>query len=193
MTDRQPRARRMRELAFRAAFQLDAISWQPGPEADADASLDDAHRAEPPADADLIAVRDALFDNDDGPGSSPIAIPKNDAEANEAIRAAAAVYLSRREADAALNKAAPDWPAHRRPSADRAILRVGWFELTRLGVSPAIAIGEAVELAKRYSTDRSPSFINGVLDTIARAHAGVSERAASEAAPTEVPGPEGEG
>jgi transcription antitermination factor NusB len=172
---KQPRARRIRELAFRALFQLDAGSWQPGDSAESDASLAEGDRSEPPADADLLGVRDALFDEDDGPGASPIAIPTDEAEANEALRTAASVYLLRRVADTELNEAAPSWPAHRRPSADRAILRLGWYELTRAGVAPRIAINEAVELAKRYSTDRSPAFINGVLDTVAKAHAVAAE------------------
>ena len=56
------------------------------------------------------------------------------------------------------------------PAVDRALLRLGTFEL-RWGddVAPAVAIDEAVELAKELSTDESPAFVNGVLGRIAAA------------------------
>ena len=58
-----------------------------------------------------------------------------------------------------------DWPLERMPSVDRAILRLGTYELLWGGgdVPAAVAIDEAVELAKSLSTDDSPRFVNGVL------------------------------
>jgi N utilization substance protein B len=65
--------------------------------------------------------------------------------------------------------AAPDWTLQRMPAVDRAILRVGaWEVLASREVATAVAIDEAVELARDLSTDESPAFINGVLGTIAR-------------------------
>jgi N utilization substance protein B len=53
------------------------------------------------------------------------------------------------------------------PAVDRAILRLGVYELLcRDDVPDAVAIDEAVELAKSLSTDESPRFVNGVLGRI---------------------------
>jgi N utilization substance protein B len=59
------------------------------------------------------------------------------------------------------------WTLERMPAVDRAILRLGVYELLwRDDVPDAVAIDEAVELAKSLSTDESPRFINGVLGRI---------------------------
>lgn len=61
------------------------------------------------------------------------------------------------------------WTIERMPVLDRAILRMGIFELTsRDDVPTAVVIDEAVELAKRFSTDDSGRFVNGVLAAVAR-------------------------
>ena len=61
------------------------------------------------------------------------------------------------------------WSVARMPMIDRAILRLSTWELVdRPDVPVAVVIDEAVELAKDYSTERSPAFINGVLDAVAR-------------------------
>lgn len=60
------------------------------------------------------------------------------------------------------------WTLLRMPRVDRAILRLATWELAcRSDVPTPVVIDEAVELAKDYSTERSPSFVNGVLDAIA--------------------------
>ena len=64
---------------------------------------------------------------------------------------------------------AEGWSVARMPAVDRAVLRVGVFELLwRPDVPEAVAIDEAVELAKSLSTDESPRFVNGVLGRILR-------------------------
>ena len=61
------------------------------------------------------------------------------------------------------------WTIERMPSVDRAILRLGVFELLwRDDVPDPVAIDEAVELAKSLSTDESPRFVNGVLARVVR-------------------------
>jgi len=66
--------------------------------------------------------------------------------------------------DALLSGFAGDWPLSRMPSVDRSILRLAAYELLYCPDIPAaVAIDEAVELAKSLSTDESPSFVNGVL------------------------------
>jgi N utilization substance protein B len=60
------------------------------------------------------------------------------------------------------------------PDVDRAILRLGVYELLwRDDVPDAVAIDEAVELAKTLSTDESPRFVNGVLARVVRDHPAV--------------------
>ncbi|MSQ90395.1 MAG: transcription antitermination factor NusB [Phycisphaerales bacterium] len=76
-------------------------------------------------------------------------------------------WALRGEADEAVRELAPEWPTHRQPSIDRNILRLGYWEIKHGGVPIALAIDEAVELAKSYSTEKSSAFINGVLDRIA--------------------------
>lgn len=79
------------------------------------------------------------------------------------------VGSSRDTIDAMITENAKGWPLERMPALDRAILRLAIWELTdRPDVPTAVVIDEAVELAKRFSTDDSGRFVNGVLATIAR-------------------------
>jgi len=65
---------------------------------------------------------------------------------------------------------AKDWSLARMPAVDRALLRIAvWEVLFNDQVPAGVAIDEAVELAKEFSTDESGSFVNGVLARIARA------------------------
>lgn len=64
----------------------------------------------------------------------------------------------------AITTYAQGWSLERMPAVDRAILRLGAFEvLYSEDVPEPVAISEAVELAKELSTDDSPKFVNGVL------------------------------
>lgn len=65
--------------------------------------------------------------------------------------------------DALIAAYARDWTLERMPVVDRNILRVAIYELHHTDVPPAVAINEAVELAKDLSTDDSGRFINGIL------------------------------
>jgi N utilization substance protein B len=61
------------------------------------------------------------------------------------------------------------WAIERLPTIDRLLLQMGTFELCcRVQTPPAVAINEAVELAKRFSTEDSGRFINGVLNAVAK-------------------------
>lgn len=61
------------------------------------------------------------------------------------------------------------WDPQRQPSVDRNILRMAMFEILFLDqMPPGVSINEAVELAKKYSTEESGKFVNGVLGTLAR-------------------------
>ena len=71
--------------------------------------------------------------------------------------------------DELLSEYAEGWTIERMPGVDRAVLRVGVYELLwRADVPDAVAIDEAVELAKTLSTDESPRFVNGVLARVLR-------------------------
>ncbi len=59
------------------------------------------------------------------------------------------------------------WPLERMPAVDRAILRLGAYEVLYGEVADAVAISEAVGLATALSTDQSPTFVNGLLARIA--------------------------
>ncbi|MCC6346045.1 MAG: transcription antitermination factor NusB [Nitrospirales bacterium] len=75
--------------------------------------------------------------------------------------------------DALLQGVAEKWKLSRMASIDRNILRFATYEiLFRRDIPPAVSINEALEIAKKYSTAESASFINGILDRIAREHGG---------------------
>ncbi|MEZ5141874.1 MAG: transcription antitermination factor NusB [Acidimicrobiales bacterium] len=85
-----------------------------------------------------------------------------------AAELATGVDAHRAELDELLGRFSRDWPVPRMPAVDRAVLRMGAFELAhRPDVPTAAAISEAVELAKTYSTEESGRFVNGVLSAVA--------------------------
>ncbi len=69
--------------------------------------------------------------------------------------------------DELLDKTSTKWKLSRMDAIDRAILRLSCFELMiQKELSVRIVINEAVEIAKRYSSEQSPAFINGILDAV---------------------------
>lgn len=79
------------------------------------------------------------------------------------------VAANRARVDEILARYAEGWTVERMPGVDRAVLRLGVYELLwRPDVPEAVAIDEAVELAKTLSTDESPRFVNGVLARVLR-------------------------
>jgi len=77
--------------------------------------------------------------------------------------------------DEAIKKHLKNWDFDRVSHIDRAILRLGAYELLFSDLDRAIAINEAVELAKQLGTNESPKFVNGVLDAIAKDKNGSKE------------------
>lgn len=74
-----------------------------------------------------------------------------------------------KEIDALIVKNAPEWPLDQIAAIDRAVLRLGIFEVAYSDdVPPKVAINEAVEIAKHYGGENSGSFVNGVLGTVYR-------------------------
>ena len=70
------------------------------------------------------------------------------------------------EIDALISGHAEHWRIERMPAVDRNILRLAIYELRNTGTPPAVAIDEALELARRFSTEESVQFVNGVLDAV---------------------------
>lgn len=91
------------------------------------------------------------------------------AETNESKRAyieqkLREIYKRREEIDALINEKATGWKTNRMAKVDLALIRLAVYEIHyEEEVPTGVAINEAVELAKIYSSDGAPSFVNGVL------------------------------
>ena len=73
------------------------------------------------------------------------------------------------EVNAAVARHSAHWRLERMAGVDRNVLRIAAWEILYGKTPPAIAIDEAVSLARRFGSDRSAAFVNGVLDALARA------------------------
>lgn len=62
-----------------------------------------------------------------------------------------------------------EWDFDQLGNIERAILRLGTYEVQTTDLDPAVIINEAIELAKKLCSDQSPKFINGVLDGVSKA------------------------
>ncbi|MBL8762608.1 MAG: transcription antitermination factor NusB [Phycisphaerae bacterium] len=89
--------------------------------------------------------------------------PKDQMKAAELAHGA---FEARAESDREISELSPQWPVHRQAAVDRAILRLAHFEIASGRTPPKVAVNEAVELAKEFSTERSPSFVNALLDKV---------------------------
>ncbi len=84
-------------------------------------------------------------------------------------QAAAGLAKHTTEIDQLIVKNAPEWPLDQIAAIDRAVLRLGIYEvLWSDEVPPKVAINEAVEIAKQFGGENSGSFVNGVLGTVYR-------------------------
>jgi len=73
----------------------------------------------------------------------------------------------RDEADELIRKHAQNWELHRMAAVDRNILRLAIYEmLHREDIPPVVSINEAVDIAKKFSTQDSGKFVNGILDKV---------------------------
>lgn len=94
------------------------------------------------------------------------------ASVNEDVREFATVLITgscenMEGIDRIINKYSKHWRLSRMPTIDRNILRMAIYELAYLrNIPPPVTINEAVELAKKFGTEESGSFINGILDRI---------------------------
>ncbi len=83
-----------------------------------------------------------------------------------AIDAAAGTWEQRAVIDAQVERLAPQWPPRRQPGVDRSLIRIAVWEMTCTDTPPKVVIDEAIEMAKGFSTENSPAFVNGVLDAV---------------------------
>ena len=106
---------------------------------------------------DVPCITTENFDEDSSETSQPH---------EDSLKLATEVWSGRAEADAHIEPLTPEWPIHRQPLVDRNILRLARHEIVTGMTPPIVAIDEAIELAKMFSTEKSPAFVNGVLDKL---------------------------
>ena len=140
-----PNRRDLRRLAMQVLYQLDVTSPKHKP----------GHAPTVLPSADELA--EALDEDHDSAATRKFA-------AELALQA----WAEHDQADGATSALTPDWPTHRQPPVDRAILRLAYFEMKSGHAPIKVAINEAVELAKQFGSEQSPPFINGVLDKLAK-------------------------
>jgi N utilization substance protein B len=87
-----------------------------------------------------------------------------------ALEMAGGTWEQRASIDQQVERLAPQWPPRRQPGVDRNLIRLAVWELTNAQTPPKVVLDEAIELAKKFSTEQSPAFINGVLDAVLREH-----------------------
>lgn len=91
------------------------------------------------------------------------------------------VVEKQEELDAVIQETAKNWRLDRMPTVDRNVLRLATYEiLYRTDTPPKVAINEAIEMAKKFSTENSPMFVNGVVDKIFSIHASEETQEKSE-------------
>ncbi|MDR5683537.1 MAG: transcription antitermination factor NusB [Armatimonadota bacterium] len=92
------------------------------------------------------------------------------------VRLSRGAWEGRSETDALIARYAEGWTLERMPRVDVCVLRMAVYELLHTDTPPSVVINEAVELAKRYSTEESGRFVNGILGRIYREHVEREER-----------------
>jgi N utilization substance protein B len=102
-----------------------------------------------------------LYAADLGPDSEPVE------PTGRAGRLSNGVQEHLTEIDAEIDVHSTGWRITRMPAVDRTILRIAVYELMYTDTPVGVVVSEAVELAKRYSTAKSGSFVNGVLASVA--------------------------
>lgn len=156
--------RDIRRLALVALYQLDARG-----ESDSEAIRESIEHG------DLMAEETPLFVDTREPFTTR--------DRTKAFEWGAEAFKNAPKADFDLRDLTPDWPPHRQAAIDRAILRLAHYEMSSGRTPPKVAINEAVELAKAFSTERSPTFINGVLGKLMK-NLGLGVAAETEALDT---------
>jgi len=144
--------RQAREAALQVLYRMDSLS-----SADLDALLNDPRK--------LSQELSNHFTH--------FLVPEGQREF--AAELAAGALQERQKIDAMIEGSQTPWKLGRMAAIDRNLLRLSVYELLRFtDIPPSVTINEAIELAKQFSAEDSPAFINGVLDQIARENRGSS-------------------
>lgn len=80
-----------------------------------------------------------------------------------AIELAEGAWEYRKDADQLIKEYAANWDLDRINPVDRNIMRLAIFEIDKMETPNSVVLNEAIEISKKYSTDESPKFINGIL------------------------------
>ena len=106
-------------------------------------------------------------------GSLAGRLAMNDPPVNEyTVTLVEGVVAEQERIDALLSEHARGWTLDRMPGVDRNLLRIASYEILFIDDVPdAVAVSEAVELARELSTDESPGFVNGLLSSIVQSKA----------------------
>jgi transcription antitermination protein NusB len=83
------------------------------------------------------------------------------------------VDASRDELDEIICRTATNWRLERMAPTDRNVLRMGLYEMTKMGTPAAVVIDESIEIAREFGTENSSSFVNGILDKLIPATAAI--------------------
>lgn len=142
--------RQLRVLALQALYALDASDGR-----------------DPEAVRLALATSDSGIEGDEGPrrGSTPVEPAEFTAgERRRAFETAQLAWNARAEADEFFALLAPTWPANRQPIIDRSILRLAWQEIRAGKTPPRVVVNESIDIAREFSTEKSPAFVNALLD-----------------------------
>ncbi len=162
-----------REVALQVLYAVDLAGHasprrgiQPEDDSDGSGRSDgiggEGDAVEPVRAASTVAGSERIFDR----VADNFVVPKG---ALEFARELVAGVVSRLpELDALVSLHARNWRVSRMAVVDRNVLRLGAHELCDSQTPVAVVIDEAVDLARRFGSDRSPAFVNGVLDAIAK-------------------------
>ncbi|MEK6697658.1 MAG: transcription antitermination factor NusB [Nitrospirota bacterium] len=86
-------------------------------------------------------------------------------------------YKHLKKIDEIIRASAKNWTLDRMATVDRNVLRMAVYEiLYRMDIPTSVTINEAIEIAKKYGSDESGSFVNGILDSAARMTGKLDER-----------------
>jgi len=139
-----PSRHRSRERALQVLFQADVRRQEP--------------------ETAIQAFYESLFDLE-----SSESTPEPDLFMEQLVRGAMTAVAS---IDQTITGHSEHWRLERMPIVDRNILRMAVYEMTEAGTPAPVVIDEALELARRFSSEESVAFINGVLDAVRRVEAG---------------------
>jgi N utilization substance protein B len=124
-------------------------------------------------EADLAEARATLLSHPpagEGPGEDAFAILVADPRARTFADALVDAWAARRaEIDGLIQQVSLRWRLDRMDRVDRNVLRLATSELLSTPETPrGVVLSEAVRLARRYGSDTSPGFVNGLLDAVAK-------------------------